>query len=430
MIYRVVNEERLPQVEELWDYCFEKREEPFFQYYFGEYAGKNNMVIGGFERVGPADAEGRQREALRTMLHVNPYMLRLRGQEQLAPYLVGVATAPEARGQHAMEELLKTSFEVLRSEGFSFVTLMPIYAGIYLPYEFAYCYYGLQYKMQLADLGRELAKAPGRELAVERVPVVGPRGEGAEQLGGDADAVANAFAQLQELLASLYATLTSAYNSVPKRTDFQWRKLLSVHALEGMQCAVVYREGVPVGYMLYYISKGCFTAHELLAADFAARNRLLQFAAAHLSSAREFAWLAPAWDRTYLGFADQELTPQLRPFMMARCLDARKALAAVQVPAGAEEGSVVLLLTDKLIDRNNHLLKLYVNSTSVEVKSTIEQEEVIMDMGAFTQLYLGAFSATELFEAGRLRVRAGAEGKLALLDSLFPKQRNFINEYF
>ena len=91
---------------------------------------------------------------------------------------------------------------------------------------------------------------------------------------------------------------------------------------------------------------------------------------------------------------------------------------------------MVLLLTDKVIDRNNHLLKLYVEAGSVEVKTTIEQEEVVMDMGTFTQLYFGAFSATELCEAGRIRVKAGAEEKLELLDSLFPKQRNFINEYF
>ena len=72
MIYRVVNEERMPQVAELWDYCFEKRQEPFFQYYFQEYCGKNNMVIGGFEKVGPVDENGKQREKLRTMVHVNP----------------------------------------------------------------------------------------------------------------------------------------------------------------------------------------------------------------------------------------------------------------------------------------------------------------------------------------------------------------------
>ena len=410
MIYRVVNAERMPQVEELWDYCFEKREEPFFKYYFGEYVGKNNMVIGGFEKVGPADDEGKQREKLReklrTMVHVNPYMLRIREQEQLAPYLVGVATAPEARGQHAFGPLLETTFEVLRSEGFTFATLMPIYAGIYLPYEFAYCYYGLQYKMPLADLGRELAKAAGKDLAVERMALD------------------------KELLAPLYAKLTSKFNGVPLRTDFQWQKLLTVHGLEGMQCALVYRNGEACGYMFYYISEGCFTVHELLTDGAAARNRLLQYAAMHQSSAKEFAWLAPAWDKTYLGFANQSLSPQLRPFMMARCLDARKALAQVVVPEGAQAGSVVLLLTDKVIDRNNHLLKLEVGAEGLSVKSTIDVEEVTMDMGAFTQLYFGAFSATELFEAGRLRVKAGAEEKLALLDSLFPKQRNFINEYF
>ena len=410
MIYRVVNAERMPQVEELWDYCFEKRQEPFFQYYFNEYVGKNNMVIGGFEKVGPADEEGKQREKLReklrTMVHVNPYMLRIREQEQLAPYLVGVATAPEARGQHAFGPLLETTFEVLRSEGFTFATLMPIYAGIYLPYEFAYCYYGLQYKMKLADVGRELAKAKGKELAVERMELS------------------------KELLAPLYAKLTSNYNGVPMRTDFQWQKLLTVHGLEGMQCAVVYRAGEGCGYMFYYLSEGCFTVHELLTDGADARNRLLQYAAMHQSSATDFSWLAPAWDKTYLGFADQALSPQLRPFMMARCLDARKALAQVVVPEGAQAGSVVLLLTDKVIDRNNHLLKLEVGAEGLRVKSTIDVEEVTMDMGAFTQLYFGAFSATELFEAGRLRVKAGAEEKLSLFDKLFPKQRNFINEYF
>lgn len=406
MIYRVVNEERMPQVAELWDYCFEKRQEPFFQYYFGEYVGKNNMVIGGFEKVGPVDENGKQRERLRTMVHVNPYMLRIRGHEQLTPYLVGVATAPEARGQHAFGPLLQTTFEVLRSEGFTFTTLMPIYAGIYLPYEFAYCYFGLQYKMSLTDLARELAGAAGKELAVEREPLN------------------------KELLAPLYAKLTSQYNGVPLRTDFQWKKLLTVHELEGMQCAVVYREGEPCGYMFYYISEGCFTVHELLADGFDARNRLLQYASMHQSAAKEFAWIAPAWDKTYLGFADQSLAPQVKPFMMARCLDARKALAQLVAPGGAQEGSVVVLLSDKVIDRNNHLLKLYVKDGAVEVKSTIEQEEVIMDMGAFTQLYFGAFSVTELFEAGRIRVKAGAEAKLSLLESLFPKQRTFINEYF
>ncbi len=394
MIYRVVNEERMPEVADLWAYCFEKKEDPFFQYYFKEYCGKDNMVIGGFDKIG-------EREVLRTMLHLNPYMLRIRGEEQIVPYIVGVATAPEARGQHLFAPLLETAFEVLRSQGFSFVTLMPIFAGIYLPYEFSYCYYRHAYKMPLEKL--QLSKA-GKDLLVEHSALTA------------------------EILAPLYARITALWNGVPKRTDFQWRKLLTVSSLENTQCAVVYRKGVAVGYMLYTIKEGLFNVVELLADDFAAKNRLLLYVAQHKSEAHDFSWLAEEWDKTYLAFNDQSLSGSLQPFMMARCLDARSALTKLKVPGDMPEGAIAVLLTDNVIERNNHLLMLRTAPGKLEAVSTTAEEEVTLDMGAFTQLYMGTFSATELYEAGRLK--CSKPEKLLLLDKLFSKEHNYINEYF
>lgn len=406
MIYRVVGAERMQQVAELWDYCFEKKDEPFFQYYFEKYCGKDNMVIGGFDKVG-------DKERLRTMLHVNPYMLRLRGREQLVPYLVGIATAPEARGQHLLRPLLETTFEVLRSQGYAFVTLMPISVGIYLPYDFAYCYYRHEYKMPMAALA---PAAAGTGLAVERV-----------QLADLLAAAGQENCDSNEL-AAVYARVTAPYSGVPKRTAFQWRKLLSVMMAEGVQCAIVYRDGAAAGYLLYSISDGVFTAHELLADDFAAKSRLLRFAAGHKSEAQQFCWLAEDWDKTHLGFTEQQYAGRLVPFMMARCLDARRALKELPVPQSLPKGSVVLLLTDSVIHRNNHLLKLLTAAGRLEAVSTAEQEEVTLDMGAFTQLYFGTFSATELWEAGR--IKCSKQEKLQLLDALFSKQRTYNNEYF
>ena len=391
MAYRVVNEARMPQVMELWDYCFEKKDDPFYQWYFSEYCGKDNMVIGGFD----------EEDKLQNMLHLNPYMLTIRGTQILTPYIVGVATAPEARGQHLFRPLLETAFEVLRSQEFPFALLMPINAGIYLPYEFSFCYYRHKYEMPLEKL--QTAQA-GSELKVART-------------GLD-----------KEVLAKLYYECTKSWNGAPLRTDFQWNKLLKVHSLENVKCAVAYEADEPVGYMLYKLQDATFNVIELMAQSATARNRLLQFATSHKSEVKTFTWLAEAWDKSYLNFADHNASGSLQPFMMARCLDARLALAKLPVANNMEENSVVMLLSDSVIGRNNHLLKVKTASGKLEAVSTLDNEEVALDMGAFTQLYFGAFTATELAEAGKIKVH-NAE-KLSVLDRLFPKTRNYINEYF
>ena len=89
---------------ELWDYCFEKKEDPFFQWYFREYCLTHNLIMGGF-----SEATNR----LVNMLHLNPYRILLRGREEVVPYIVGVATDPAARGQELTKGLLQASFNAL-----------------------------------------------------------------------------------------------------------------------------------------------------------------------------------------------------------------------------------------------------------------------------------------------------------------------------
>ena len=394
MIYRVVNESRMDQVKELWDYCFEKKEDPFFQYYFNEYCGKNNWVIAGFE-------EKETFAYLKTMVHVNPYKVRIRNCEDLVPYLVGVATAPEARGQHLFEPLAKKTFEVLRSEEVSFVTLMPIYAGIYTPYEFAYYDFRHEYNLSLSDLASLSGKTYGVRL--EKVEL------------GSLD------------LSQVYDAYTQNLSGVPLRTEFQWKKLLTVHSLENTECVLAYENDELVGYMLYKLEDETFNALEIITLTNESKSALLNYAAQHQAQCKEFTWLAPAWDKTYLSFKDQKLSGSYKPFMMARCIDARRALANLE-PDEELYGEINLLLNDDLIERNNHLLRLVAVDGELIVESTMDGEDISMGMAAFTQMYLGAFTASELAEAGLIKVRSAE--KLEILDKLFPKLRTFNNEYF
>lgn len=206
MIFRVVNEERMPLVKNLWAQNFEQPGDPFYEYYFNEYCGKDNMVVGGFD----------EQDHLLTMLHLNPYMLRIRGSEILTPYIAGVATDKEYRGQHLMGELLQTVFQMLRSQSFPFVWLLPVAGKIYEPYGFAfvdkrakYNYQDLQKKFILQKAGLE-----------------------------------------QSVLQPLYEQFTTGKNAVV-RTDFQWHKLLSVYQGERAECELIMENGKAVGYIIH-----------------------------------------------------------------------------------------------------------------------------------------------------------------------------------
>lgn len=102
---------------------------------------KQNRILGGFQ-------DGK----LRTMLHLNPYVLRVRGRDWKVPYIVGVATDPVARGHHVMGQLMDTAFTMLRAMKVPFVILMPIYAGIYQPYGYAWTHLRKHYTLPLAGL--------------------------------------------------------------------------------------------------------------------------------------------------------------------------------------------------------------------------------------------------------------------------------------
>lgn len=206
MIFRVVNEERMPLVKNLWAQNFEQPGDPFYEYYFNEYCGKDNMVVGGFD----------DDDHLLTMLHLNPYMLRIRGSEILTPYIAGVATDKEHRGKHLMGELLQTVFQMLRSQNFPFVWLLPVAGKIYEPYGFAYVdkrakcnYQDLQKKFTLQKAGLE-----------------------------------------QSVLQPLYEQFTAGKNAVV-RTDFQWHKLLSVYQGEQAECELIMENGKAVGYIIH-----------------------------------------------------------------------------------------------------------------------------------------------------------------------------------
>lgn len=393
MEFHLINEKNIAQVETLWDYCFEKKESFFFQWYFKEYCLKQNVVLGGFNQQG----------FLMTMVHLNPYTLSLRGMEITTSYLVGVATDPAARGKRATKRLFEMAFAILKAQGNFFVILMPEHAGVYLPYQFAFVYFKHRYELPLAALS--FGKIDD-SIILERVKDINDFNE----------------------LSNLYKSFMQKYNGYVIRTKREWSNFWFVFKNEGGELVIAYRGDKPVGYMLYQLNVKVFKVVELVYDDVEIKNTFLRYTRQHMAQCDKLEWLAETDDLTYLHFPDQALSGSIFPFMMARVIDVRKALEAVPLSNNVTKGTFTILITDDLIKVNNVLLKVTISNNAIKFDNTFELPDIEMDISAFTQLYFGQFSLSELAAEGVIAVYSDDAG--CLLSNILPKCNNYINEYY
>ncbi len=393
MDFRLVNAKTLPQAMDLWDECFEKKGTPFYEWYHSSYALQQNQIVGGFEN-----------NQLMTMLHLNPYVLHLQGKEWRIPYIVGVATDPVARGSHVMGQLLETTFTMLRAMKVPFVILMPIYAGIYQPYGFAYTHFRKEYNFPLRTLdlgGNAMDRYTLRQVSTEKAA---------------------------SLLAPVYETAMTHYHGWVKRDQRVWENTLITAAAEGYETVVVENHGAPMGYGVYNKENGVVSVQEMLFTDASAKARLLHYMKGFSGTWQSLRWLAAADDLTYLQLSDQQLSPKVAPFMMGRIINATQCLQALTIPESLLGETLVLGLKDEQIPLNTMLVKLHFTKEGTQILNTLDDPDILLDIRAFTQLFFGALSVQALLHSGMVYAANAAAAEK--LKTIFPKKNNWINEYF
>ena len=97
----------------------------FVDYYYREKCRDNTMVV----------LYGEAGEVL-SMLHLNPYTLRVLGQNVRSYYVVAVATDEKHRRKGHMAAVLGETFAFLEKEKVPFVFLLPVDEAIYTPFGF------------------------------------------------------------------------------------------------------------------------------------------------------------------------------------------------------------------------------------------------------------------------------------------------------
>lgn len=113
---------------DLWEEAFPEDSKAFDDYYFTEKMKDNRVLV--------LEEDGR----IVSMLHQNPYRIRVREQVWRSDYIVGVATAQDRRHRGYMRQLLNRMMMEMREEEMPFTFLMPADEAIYRPFGFVYIF--------------------------------------------------------------------------------------------------------------------------------------------------------------------------------------------------------------------------------------------------------------------------------------------------
>ena len=386
MTHRLLKVEDRGQVEALWDYCFEKKGTPFFEWFFEE-SFRYDRTVGSFSE-----------EKLKSMLNLASYTLSLKGREVPVSYIVGVATWPEYRGKGEVKELLKEAFQTMRGWGEYLSILMPSRPEFYYPLDFQIYQQHLRYRIPMEELKNLTTKDVSFvEISERDIPI----------------------------LSDLYEKAYSFYEGRAIRDLQIWKSWLDSTKIESGKAYLIYCDGKPEGYIFYALNGDTLKVSDWAAISHQARAGFIQFCYQHRAQAGYAEWDAPQDDTFQFLLPETKKQLALIPFMTSRIVDIEKLMLLLNWEI---EGRFILGIKDSLLEWNNDTFLWETQGEEVVFKRSDESPDLEITIGGLAQWIFGQMDSRMLEQVGFLKIHS--KEKAQQLDKQMPRSLTYVNEYF
>ena len=386
IIYHLADNKDKEEVKSLWQYCFKDTKE-FVDLYF-EKCYKTENTVGAYKNT-----------QLLAAAQLNPYTIYLRGKKIDVDYVVGVETAPEARGEGLAGGLMQALLEESIKRGRYLSILMPFSTNFYYSYGWRFCYQQLRYNILLGEL-----KPVGLNYGMIK------RLNPLKEIGA---------------LDEIYRQFCSYYHGYPLRSQANWEVMLEDLLQSGGYCALLIGESnEPEGYVLYSFEQETINVLELAYTNYKAKGGLLKYLYRHRSQFSKINLPLPI-DDTSFNFLENKQAAVIYPFMMARIADVAKLLEQLEYE---RDISVKIKVNDALMSNNNNVFTLSIKDGQGQIAISEGAYDLQIDISELTALVLGATDSQALRQAGKITVNN--EAAFEHWQMLWSKKNNFINEYF
>lgn len=384
MAIRHATEADRASVEALWDYCFEKRTDPFFGFYFGRCWRPEETLLYETDT------------GISAAVHLRRYRMSVRGVACPVTYIVGLATHPAARGRGYARRLVEAALVETEAEGAFANVLMPSAAEFYLPQGYAmYCH---QWQRTCRTEAMVPVKTDCRyDWLTESSDTTG--------------------------LARVYKRYTERFSGYVLRDESAWSRWLAGYLAEGHVVAV-YAGNEPIAYTAYTVGEMLF-AGETVWIDERGRQAVMSLFARHRDSANRVRYQAALAESDWLDWpdgAERTVTEQRTlPFMMVRPAD-RKWWSRIPT---ATSGMCRLAVTGA--DGTVRYYVLQATEEGTRFRETDACDAVRVTAADWTCVLIGRVTAAELAQRERL---TGTQEEIALLTKMYPKMDTWINEWY
>lgn len=377
------------QVVSVWNYCFEDGED-FVKYYFENVYDENNTII------------IEENDEVLSALQLNKYTIDLRDNKYDVSYVVGVSSKPEVRGLGYMKHLMTYTLEELYKNGEIVSLLMAIDYRLYKRYGFDHCYDQIQYNLRTDELLGFRLSSKLRKATFE-------------------DA---------ETLSRIYTKAMESLNGYAVRDEAYFNRFMKEVSSES---GYIYIDEENNSYIVYYIQEDTFFVRELIYNNISSLKSMLAYIYNHNTQCKKTVINAPVDDKIKLIIANLKTCEiKLIPFMAGRVINFEKYIESLNScnidTQKINNKYIKIKVIDKYINQNNSVFKISVCDNKIKIQRVEEDYDIELDINSITQLAFSYLNTDEILILNEIDESSLINTQKELLNALFEKRINYIDE--
>ena len=176
-----------------------------------------------------------------------------------------------------------------------------------------------------------------------------------------------------------------------------------------------------------------FFVRELIYNNISSLKSILAYIYNHNTQCKNTVINAPVDDKIKLIIANLKTCEiKLIPFMAGRVINFEKYIESINLDNintyHIEGESIKIKIIDKYIPQNDNVFEIYIKDNKVKIEKTQESYDIELDINSITQLAFSYLNIEEIFMLNEIDENSLTSNQIKLLNILFEKKVNYIDE--